>query len=240
MKGKMYVKKLCCCLPAFILLCFSLFGQRGESGNQTRQPEDEIYLCLDKDFYFEFQGQTIGDNGKIYVCPKRLPDTIYIYDLSNNLVTQSTTWTGAQPVASSPAKALLRISDFTSDKHDVLCSFTDANGNPHTLTIKFNKNLSLEYYDLGTLTQFYIKTGDRETFKFASSDILLDQLGSEYYNTEHEAKERIDTHMIENYYRPIVRPNDQISGFGQQKDENAQNGTESSQNLAIQIDEDDF
>ncbi len=57
--------------------------------------------------------------------------------------------------------------------------------------------------------QFYIKTGDQDPFLFQSADFLLDHPGSEYYISEEEAKEKIDSHMISHYYhriQPFVPP----------------------------------
>ncbi len=88
--------------------------------------------------------------------------------------------------------------------------------------------------------EFYLKSGDKDPFKFASSDLLLDKPGSPYYNTEEEARERIDTHMIRHYYRPIETHNREYNPHDLESSENGQNGKDASQNLAIQIDEDDF
>ena len=88
--------------------------------------------------------------------------------------------------------------------------------------------------------EFYLKSGDKDPFKFASSDLLLDKPGSAFYNTEEEAKQRIDSHMIQHYYRPIKSTHGSFSGNAPQTDQNDQNSTDTSRNLAVQIDEDDF
>ncbi len=48
---------------------------------------------------------------------------------------------------------------------------------------------------------FYIKAGDRTPFLFKTSSILLDKPESPYYITEEEAKEKVDSYMLEKYYR---------------------------------------
>ncbi|HZY10713.1 MAG TPA: type IV secretory system conjugative DNA transfer family protein [Bacteroidota bacterium] len=88
--------------------------------------------------------------------------------------------------------------------------------------------------------EFYLKSGDKDPFKFASSDLLLDKPGSAFYNTEEEARERIDTHMIRHYYRTIETHNREYNPHDLESSGNGQNGTDTSRNLAVQIDEDDF
>lgn len=88
--------------------------------------------------------------------------------------------------------------------------------------------------------EFYLKSGDREAFKFTSSDFLLDTPGSLFYNTEEEAKERIDSYMIKHYYKSLETYE---GGFTYNKDQEGENGqipSDTSQNLTIKIDDTDF
>ncbi len=88
--------------------------------------------------------------------------------------------------------------------------------------------------------EFYVKSGDRETFLFKSSDFLLDKPNSKFYISEEEAVDQIDKYMIQKYYRPIDVVGDTLTTFDKSKAKNDQNTTGESQNNSIQIDKSDF
>jgi len=88
--------------------------------------------------------------------------------------------------------------------------------------------------------EFYLKSGDREAFKFTSSDFLLDTPGSLYYNTEEEAKERIDAYMIKHYYKSLETYERGFIQNNGQEGAKGQISTDTSQNLTIKIDDTDF
>ncbi len=88
--------------------------------------------------------------------------------------------------------------------------------------------------------EFYLKSGDREPFKFTSSDFLLDTPGSLFYNTEEEAKEKIDSYMIKHYYKSLETYEQSFSHIHGQGAENGQMSKDTSQNLTINIDDSDF
>lgn len=88
--------------------------------------------------------------------------------------------------------------------------------------------------------QFYIKAGDRDAFLFQSSNFLLDKPGSKFYITEEDAKEYIDTYMIEKYYRPVGIAEGSFTNLRIKAFEQGQKPTETSGNSAIHLDANDF
>jgi hypothetical protein len=78
--------------------------------------------------------------------------------------------------------------------------------------------------------EFFMKSGDHPAFKFTTSDFLLDTPGSEFYNTEEEAKLKIDPVMMNKYYLSILETTS-----------NQFNSSDSNSiGLSVQLDEDDF
>ena len=88
--------------------------------------------------------------------------------------------------------------------------------------------------------QFYLKSGDKDSFLFQSNDYLLDHPHSEFYISEEEAYHQVDKKMIERYYRAINRDESTSVRSGDKTSENSVSVTRGSDVSAILLEDNDF
>jgi len=88
--------------------------------------------------------------------------------------------------------------------------------------------------------EFYIKSGDQDSFLFKSPDFLLDKPNSNFYITEEEAIEKVDGFMIKNYYRSINPSNGPNTHFENLKGDNDQKLKRENPKISVNIDKSDF